>query len=72
MNKKDLLSKYESKLILKNYSDRTVEFYLYSQKKLNYGYSMMKQLLASIKFLYQEVLKEPFDFDFNYTDLYPC
>ena len=30
-----------------------------------YSYSTMKQLLASVKFLYHEVLKEPIDFDFN-------
>lgn len=93
MNKSDLLSKYESKLILKNYSDRTVEVYLsalgvfisylknndvqkvtpkvlqdfyhFAQRDLNYGYSMMKQLLASVKFLYREVLNESIDFDFN-------
>jgi site-specific recombinase XerD len=93
MNKNKLLSKYESKLILKNYSNRTVEvyvsalsvfisylqsndvqnvptktledFYHFAQKELEYGYSMMKQLLASVKFLYEEVLKEPIDFDFN-------
>lgn len=40
-------------------------FFFYTQKKLNYGYSMMKQLLASVKFLYNEVLKKPIDFDFN-------
>jgi site-specific recombinase XerD len=31
----------------------------------DYSYSTMKQLLASVKFLYHEVLKEPIDFDFN-------
>lgn len=93
MNKNELISKYESKLILRNYSPRTVEvyvsalgvfltfvqendirkvtsdvleeFYRYAREELNYGYSMMKQLLASVKFLYQEVLKESIDFDFN-------
>ena len=40
-------------------------FFYHSQKELNYGYSMMKQLLASVKFLYREVLDEPIDFDFN-------
>ncbi len=42
-------------------------FFFYAQKDLNYGYSMMKQLLASVKFLYQEVLKESIGFDFNVT-----
>jgi site-specific recombinase XerD len=93
MNKSDLILKYESKLILKNYSERTVEVYLsglnvfitylkenevqnvtpktlesffrYAQIELKYGYSMMKQLLASVKFLYNEVLNEPIDFEFN-------
>lgn len=93
MNKKELISKYRTKLILTNYSDRTVdvyvsalgvflnyiskhkiakvtpktleEFFLYASVDLSYGYSMMKQLLASVKFLYLEVLKQPIDFDFN-------
>ncbi len=30
MNKSDLISKYESKLILKNYSERTIQVYLSS------------------------------------------
>lgn len=93
MNKNQLISKYEAKLILKNYSARTVQVYIsglsifiryiqeneveevtpqvlenffkYSAIETGYGYSMMKQLLASVKFLYQEVLKKPIDFDFN-------
>ncbi|MFY0684624.1 MAG: tyrosine-type recombinase/integrase [Balneola sp.] len=93
MNKSELISKYESKLILKNYSNRTVKvyvsglaifisylrknevrditpetlenFYRYAREEMKYGYSMMKQLLASIKFLYHEVLNEEIDFDFN-------
>ncbi len=93
MNKKDLISKYEAKLILKNYSIRTVQVYIsglsifinyvqenqvkevtakvlenffkYASKEVGYGYSMMKQLLASVKFLYHEVLQRDIDFDFN-------
>ncbi len=93
MNKTNLISKYESKLILKNYSKRTREVYIsalkvflsflqrnkvdevtpetleaffkYSAIELNYGYSMMKQLLASVKFLYEVVLCKPIDFDFK-------
>ena len=93
MNKNELISKYEAKLILKNYSKNTIDvylsgvrifidfiqkhkvknvtsdtleqFYKFAAIDLNYGYSMMKQLLASVKFLYHEVLKEPIDFDFN-------
>ncbi len=40
-------------------------FFKHSAIETGYGYSMMKQLLASVKFLYQEVLKKPIDFDFN-------
>lgn len=40
-------------------------FFHHCKKDLDYSYSMMKQLLASVKFLYQEVLKEEIDFDFN-------
>lgn len=93
MNKTDLINKYKARLILRNYSERTVEVYVsalgvfisyiqerriekvtpqileiffsYASTELKYGYSMMKQLLASVKFLYQEVLDEPIDFDFN-------
>ncbi|MCH2451360.1 MAG: site-specific integrase [Gracilimonas sp.] len=93
MDKTELISKYESKLILKNYSKKTVEvyvsalgiflsyiqsnevqhvtsktledFYRHAAVELGYGYSMMKQLLASVKFLYEEVLKKDIDFDFR-------
>ena len=40
-------------------------FFHFSKKEMGFSYSMMKQLLASVKFLYHEVLKEPIDFDFN-------
>jgi site-specific recombinase XerD len=40
-------------------------YFHYCKTELDYGYSMMKQLLASVKFLYEEVLKEDIDFDFN-------
>lgn len=93
MNKTDLITKYEHRLTLKNYSKRTLRAYLnglniflsylkanrisdvtprvleayfhYCKTELGYGYSMMKQLLASVKFLYEDVLKEGIDFDFN-------
>ncbi len=93
MNKNQLISKYEAKLILKNYSTRTVQVYIsglqifiryiqenevddvtpqvlddffkFSATEIGYGYSMMKQLLASVKFLYHEVLNKSIDFDFN-------
>lgn len=41
------------------------EFFYHCKKDLNYSYSMMKQLLASVKFLYNDVLKEDINFDFN-------
>lgn len=41
------------------------EFFHHCKRELGYSYSMMKQLLASVKFLYEEVLKERVDFDFN-------
>lgn len=93
MNKANLITKYKHQLILRNYSERTVDAYLsslnnflqYIQKnkfenisatqiedyfyhckaELNYSYSAMKQHLASVKFLYKEVLKKDIDFDFN-------
>jgi site-specific recombinase XerD len=93
MNKAELISKYEHRLTLKNYSENTLRAYLnglhiflgylksnqiptvtprvldtyfhYCKKELKYSYSMMKQLLASVKFLYEEVLQKDIDFDFN-------
>lgn len=93
MNITELISKYESKLILKNYSERTVDVYVsalgiflsyiqsndvkyvtsktledffrFAAVDLGSGYSMMKQLLASVKFLYQDVLKNDIDFELN-------
>jgi len=95
MNKADLITKYEHRLTLKNYSENTLRAYLsglnifldyvkanqissitpkvldtyfhYCKKELNYSYSMMKQLLASVKFLYKEVLQEEIDFKFKIT-----
>ncbi|GAB5408543.1 MAG: site-specific integrase [Balneolaceae bacterium] len=43
------------------------DYFYYSKKEIGYGYSMMKQLLASVKFLFEEVLKKRIDFDFNVT-----
>jgi site-specific recombinase XerD len=40
-------------------------FFHHCKKDLGYSYSMMKQLLASVSFLYDEVLKEEIDFDFH-------
>tara|TARA_R110000868_G_scaffold37111_1_gene131287 strand:- start:30718 stop:31560 length:843 start_codon:yes stop_codon:yes gene_type:complete len=41
------------------------QFFHHAKKELKYSYSMMKQLLASVKFLYHEVLIESIDFNFN-------
>jgi len=41
------------------------QFFHHCKKELEYSYSMMRQLLASVKFLYEEVLKKDIDFDFN-------
>ncbi len=93
MNKTDLITKYEHRLTLKNYSENTLRAYLsglqifldylkvnnvsevtpkvlgtyfhYCKKEMDYSYSTMKQLLASVKFLYGEVLQKDIDFDFN-------
>lgn len=46
-------------------SEHLSKFFYESKNGNDYSYSMMKQLLASVKFLYHEVLKEPIDFDFN-------
>jgi len=40
-------------------------FFHYCKKEQGYSYSMMKQLLASVKFLYEEVLSKDVDFNFN-------
>jgi site-specific recombinase XerD len=51
---------------IKDVSPKVLEdFFQYCKKELEYGYSMMKQLLASVKFLYEEVLQEEIDFDFT-------
>lgn len=46
-------------------SDTLDSYFHHCKKDLGYSYSMMKQLLASVKFLYEEVLKEKIGFDFN-------
>ena len=40
-------------------------FFHHCKKEQGYSYSIMKQLLAFVKFLYEEVLNEDVDFDFN-------
>jgi len=40
-------------------------FFHRCKKEQGYSYSMMKQLLASVKFLYEEVLSKDVDFNFN-------
>jgi len=46
-------------------SQQLSEFFYHCKKELGYGYSMMKQLLASVRFLYHEVLNEEVDFNFH-------
>ena len=93
MKKTKLISKYEHRLRLKNYSERTIQAYLnglhifihylntnkveevtvevlesffnHCKTDLEYGYSMMKQVLASVRFLYVEVLNQHINFNFN-------
>src|SRR5690625_7174563 len=93
MNKTKLISKYEHRLRLKNYSERTIQAYMnglhifihylntnkveevtvevlesffnHCKTDLEYGYSMMKQVLDSVRFLYVEVLNQHINFNFN-------
>lgn len=61
-----ILLNYIHKNNLDNITPSILEsFFFYCKKEAGYSYSMMKQLLASVKFLYEEVLKEPVDFNFN-------
>jgi len=41
------------------------DFLLWCKKEEGYGYSSMKQMVASLRFLYDEVLEKDIDFDFN-------
>lgn len=57
---------YITKRKIKDISSTELETYFYYCKnELNYSYSTMKQHLASVKFLYENVLKKNVDFDFN-------
>lgn len=57
---------YVKKKGFKEISATQLEIYFFfCKKELNYSYSTMKQQLAAVRFLYQEVLKKPVDFDFN-------
>jgi len=47
-------------------SQQLEDFFYHCKKELGYSYSMMKQLLASVSFLYEEVLNEDIDFDFHF------
>ena len=40
-------------------------FLMWCKKQEGYGYSSMKQMVASLRFLYEVVLKKEIDFDFN-------
>lgn len=41
------------------------DFLMWCKNHEGYGYSSMKQMVASLRFLYEEVLRESIDFDFN-------
>lgn len=56
---------YVKKKGFNNISATQIEdYFYYCKKELNYSYSTMKQQLAAVKFLYEEVLKKSIDFDF--------
>jgi integrase/recombinase XerD len=87
MKKQIILSTFEKKLIIANYSDQTIQSYIsalklflnyilsknvmdvsdqliqdylfYCKTKKKYSFSSMKQVLASIRFLYLNVLEKP-------------
>ena len=40
-------------------------FFYHCKKELGYSYSMMKQLVASVQFLFEEVLNEDLEFNFH-------
>ena len=66
VNGLNIFLRYITKNKVDKVSGNTLEsFFHHSKTEMNYSFSMMKQLLASIKFLYHEVLKQPIDFDFN-------
>lgn len=66
LNGLHIFLEYLSSNKIQNVSSTELDvFFHHCKKELEYSYSMMKQLLASVKFLYEEVLKEEIDFDFN-------
>ena len=66
INGLNLFLKYVQENSLNEVSSKELEQYFYYCKtNLGYSYSTMKQLLASVRFLYLEVLKKDVDFDFN-------
>lgn len=66
LNGLKLFLTYIKKNELTDINGKEVEMYFYYCKKsLGYSYSTMKQHLASVKFLYEVVLKQEIDFDFN-------
>lgn len=66
VNGLNIFLSYITKNKVEKISGNTLEsFFHHAKTEMNYSFSMMKQLLASIKFLYHEVLKQPIDFDFN-------
>lgn len=66
VNGLNIFLSYITKNKVEKISGNTLEsFFHHAKTEMSYSFSMMKQLLASIKFLYHEVLKQPIDFDFN-------
>lgn len=66
LNGLNIFLEYLSMNQVQEVSSKQLEtFFHHCKKELGYSYSMMKQLLASVKFLYEEVLKKNIDFDFN-------
>jgi len=51
---------------VKSVNGQTIsEFLVWCKKQEGYGYSSMKQMVASLRFLYEEVLRKEIDFDLN-------
>ena len=66
LNGLNVFLKYLREQKIQEVSSQELErFFYHCKKELKYSYSMMKQLLASVSFLYEEVLKKEIDFDFN-------
>lgn len=95
MKRQEIVDRFEKKLVIENYSDKTVRSYLNAlhhflnyltslqvaaindkhiedylyicAKEKNYSFSSMRQVIASIRFLYQKVLEKPIPKGLNIT-----